>query len=91
MHLAAGDHVDAGDLLFQDRRLRRAQLGVGKIARGELACSHEPVQGLIPARHAVRADHRGRVSVDNAAWRLVPFCLMQNLAAFAAFAGSSEK
>ena len=33
MHFAAGDHVDAGDLLLKDGCLRRPQLRIGKIAR----------------------------------------------------------
>ena len=39
VHLTAGDHIDPGDLLFQDRSLRRAQLRVGKIACGELTAA----------------------------------------------------
>ena len=37
MHLAAGDDVDAGHLLFEDRGLGGAQLRIGKVLRGELA------------------------------------------------------
>ena len=67
VHFAAGDDIDAGDLLLQDRGLGRAQLRVGEVALGELAQRNQPVQGLVPARHAVRADDGGGVSVDNAA------------------------
>ena len=41
MHLAAGDDVDARDLLLKDRGLHGAQLRVGKIARGQLSKRHQ--------------------------------------------------
>ena len=56
MHLAAGDNVDPGDFLLEDGRLHRAQLGVGEIARSQLAEGDEAIERLVPARHAVGAD-----------------------------------
>ena len=61
MHFAAGDDIDAGDLLLKDRGLGCPQLRVGEIARGKLAQRYQPVQRLIPSRHAVRADDGRRV------------------------------
>jgi len=61
MHFAPRDHVDPRRLLFQDRRLHRAKLRVGKIGRLELSQGHQPVERLVPAWNTVRADDRGRV------------------------------
>jgi hypothetical protein len=63
VHLAAGDDVDAGALLVEDRRLDAAVLGVGHVRPGEGAALDLLVERLVPARHAVRAHHRGRVAV----------------------------
>jgi hypothetical protein len=61
VHLAAGDDVDAGDLLFEDRGLHRAILRVGDIGRLKLIQGDQAVERLVPPRHAVSADHRRRV------------------------------
>ena len=61
VHLAAGNHVDAGDFLLEDGRLRRAQLRVHQIAFAELAKGNKAVQCFVPSRHAVRPHHCGRV------------------------------
>jgi hypothetical protein len=61
VHFAAGDHIDPGDLLFEDGCLCCAELGVREIAFRELPQSDEQVQRLIPARDTVRADDRGCV------------------------------
>ena len=52
MHLATCDDIDAVDFLFHDRGLHGAQLGVDKIARGQLPERHQPVEGLVPSRNA---------------------------------------
>ena len=44
MHFAAGDDVDAGDLLLEDRGLSGPQLRIGEIAGGKLIQRYEPVQ-----------------------------------------------
>ena len=62
MHFPAGDDVDAGDFLLEDRGLRGPQLRIRKIARRQLAERHQPVQSLVPSRHAMRADDGGRIS-----------------------------
>ena len=61
MHLAAGDHVDPGDLLVEDRGLACAVLGVGHGRHRQLPDGHEAVERLVPVRHAMRADYGGRV------------------------------
>jgi hypothetical protein len=61
MHFAAGDHVDPGDFLFEDRGLRCTKLRVGEIARWQLTQSDQAIEGLMPARDAVRTDHRGGI------------------------------
>ena len=58
VHLAAGDHVDAGDLLIENGRLAGAKLRVRHRRHGELTDRKQPIQRLEPVRHAVRADHR---------------------------------
>ena len=61
VHFTPGDDIDAGDLLLKDRGLGRAQLGISEVTLCELAQSNKPVQGLVPARHAVRAHYGGGV------------------------------
>ena len=61
MHLAAGDHVDARHLLFQDGGLHRPELRIGDIAGRELTQRHQPVERFVPARNAVGADDGGGI------------------------------
>lgn len=61
MHLAAGDDIDACDLLIEDRGLRCAILGVDKVPRRHLPERREAIQRLVPAWDAVRPDHGRRV------------------------------
>ena len=56
MHLAAGDYIDTGVFLFENRSLGRAKLCVGEIGGRQLAHGNQPVQRLIPARNTVGAD-----------------------------------
>ena len=67
VHLTARDHIDPSDLLFEDGSLRGSQLRVREIALGELPERDQPIQGFVPARHAMRADHSGGVRCDIAA------------------------
>ena len=62
VHFAASDHIDAGDFLFNDRRLSGAKLCILEVALGELAHRHHAIHRLIPARDAVGADHGRRVT-----------------------------
>ena len=59
MHLTARDHIDPSDLLFEDGSLCGPQLRVCEIALGELPQRHQPIEGLVPTRHAMCADHGG--------------------------------
>src|SRR6202008_4248915 len=59
MHLASGDHVDAGDFLIEYGCLCGTQLRIGQIAVCELSQGDKPIESLIPAWDTVCADHRG--------------------------------
>jgi hypothetical protein len=61
VHFASGDDIDAGDLLLKDCGLGRAQLSISEVTFRELVQSNKSVQGLVPARHAVRAHYGGGV------------------------------
>jgi len=61
MHLAAGDDVDTGDLLVEDRSLAGAELSVRHGRHRQLADRDQPIECFIPVRHAVCADDGRRV------------------------------
>jgi hypothetical protein len=61
VHFTPGDDIYAGDLLLKDRGLGRTQLGISEVTLSYLTQGNKSVQGLIPARHAIRADHGGGV------------------------------
>ena len=61
MHFPTRDDIDAGSLLFEDGRLHGAKLRVNEVAFGELAERDQPIQSLVPSRHAVRTDHCRRI------------------------------
>ena len=68
VHLTAGDDVDAGDFLLQDRRLGRPHLGVGEIPRRHLARGHQPIECLVPAPEVrYRRQSQSWCSLDSAA------------------------
>jgi hypothetical protein len=53
MHLAAGDDVDAGELLVEHCGLRGAILRVRHRRHRQLTDSDQAVERLVPVRHAV--------------------------------------
>ena len=61
MHLPAGDYVNAGNLLLEDRGFSGPKLRIREIALGQLPQGHHPVQRLVPSGHAMRANHSGGV------------------------------
>jgi hypothetical protein len=61
MHLAAGHHVDVGQLLVEDGGLAGAVLCIRQRGHRKLSERHQAVERLVPVRHAVRADHGGGV------------------------------
>ena len=61
VHLAARDHIDPCDFLLEHGRLGGSQLRVREIPRRKLAERHQPIEGFVPTRHAMRADHGRRV------------------------------
>ena len=63
VHLAAGDDVDAGDLLIEQRRLGGAVVRIAQVGRAQHAAFDQLLERFVPARHAVRAHDRGDVSL----------------------------
>ena len=61
MHFTACDDVDSRLLLFHNRSLSGAKLGVGEIGRRKIAQGNQAIQRLIPARYAMSADNGGGV------------------------------
>jgi hypothetical protein len=61
MHFSAGDYIDPGNLLIEDRRLARAELGVRHRSHRKLPNGNEPIQRLEPVRDAVGADDGGGI------------------------------
>ena len=53
VHLAAGNDIDAGDLLVEHRRLAGPVLGVRHRSHRKLSDREQPVQRFVPVRHAV--------------------------------------
>src|SRR5687768_3281643 len=57
VHLAAGDNVDARQVLIENRSLPGAVLRIDQRRHRQLPPRHQAIQRLVPIRHAVGPDH----------------------------------